>query len=347
MGSDWEAEERLHRVVFATHQGGVEVYDLAGTNASEFRGERLRKGGVAVTLHTSPSHCNQKRCLSIAVRVLGWHLQHPTRKSPKPPSLKHFAMPGRECRDMFERAAPWMQTTGNITLRRTGWGPSVLKEIQKVARDLPPVGGKGPVPFAPLTGNIVAVGLVCTHIVHIILELAKEGCTATLYRHGWSHTWFKPRNPMLFFDEARQRDLRFAKRYAHVTSRQRDISISETFKHERNQKVMRKKEIVPSTKIWAPVHGNVVLEACMVAPNVLWRTPLHICHPISFTCKKHYIAAHKNSLKCTFLGAKEEVDVLCVSGTCGTNGGLWRWVLAEFESIQGWPTLGFKSRAQL
>ena len=61
--------------------------------------------------------------------------------------------------------------------------------------------------------------LVCTCIVHIILESAEEGCTIALYIHGWSHTWFNPRNRMLFSNEARERDLRVAKRYAHVLER--------------------------------------------------------------------------------------------------------------------------------
>ena len=46
-----------------------------------------------------------------------------------------------------------MQTPGTITLRRMGWGPAVLKEIQNVAPELPAVGGKWPIPFAPLTGH--------------------------------------------------------------------------------------------------------------------------------------------------------------------------------------------------
>ena len=52
------------------------------------------------------------------------------------------------------------------------------------------------------------------------------------------------------------------------------------------------------------------------------------------------------AVKCTFVGAKEEVDVFCVCGTCGTKRGMQRWVPAELEIIQGWPTLGLKSRAQ-
>ena len=77
-----------------------------------------------------------------------------------------------------------------------------------------------------------AMGLVYTYIVHIIPEFAEEGCTATLYMHGWSHTWFNPRTPMLYSDEAGERDLRVAKRFAPVTSTRQDASISESLKHE-------------------------------------------------------------------------------------------------------------------
>ena len=55
---------------------------------------------------------------------------------------------------------------------------------------------------------------------------------------------------------------------------------------------------------------------------------------------------HTHSVQCTFVGAKEEVDVFCVCGTCGTKRGMWKWVQADLESIRGWPTLGSKSRSQ-
>ena len=80
----WEVagggEEVLHGVVVVVHEGRVEDYDLVPTNSSKSCCEQLRKGGVAATPHTSPSQCNQKGCLYIAVYVLLWHLQHPTRK---------------------------------------------------------------------------------------------------------------------------------------------------------------------------------------------------------------------------------------------------------------------------
>ena len=109
-----------------------------------------------------------------------------------------------------------------------------------------------------------AMGLVCTYIVHIIVEFAEEGCAATLYVHRWSHTWFNPRNPMLYSDEAGERGLQVAKRYAPVTSTRQDVSISESLKHELYEKVLRKKKKIPSAKI--------VLEACMVAANAMWQT---------------------------------------------------------------------------
>ena len=137
----------LHGVVVVVREGGAEVYELAGTNASKSCREHLRRGGVRVTRHTRPSHCNQKNCLYIAGQVLLSQLQHPTHEWPKPPPLLKFAMRGRECRAMIERVATWVQTPGNITLRRTGWGPTVLKAIHKVAREsvtlIPPCAVQG------------------------------------------------------------------------------------------------------------------------------------------------------------------------------------------------------------
>ena len=94
-----------------------------------------------------------------------------------------------------------------------------------------------------------AMGLVCTYILHIIPKFAEEGGIATLYMHGWSHTWFNPGTPMLFSDEAGKRNLRVAKRYALVTSTQQDGIISESLKHEVYQKFVRMKQKVPSAKI--------------------------------------------------------------------------------------------------
>ena len=195
------------------------------------------------------------------------------------------------------------------------------------------------------------MGLVRTYIVHIIREFAEEGCTASLHINGWNHTWFNARSPMLLSDEVEESDLTVAKRYAPITSTQQNASISETLKHEVHQKFVRKKQRVRSTKIWAPVGRNVVLEACMVAANVLWRTIfVRLLHHLvalqeagGCTIVMH---ADTRCVKCTFVGAKEQMDVFCVCGSCGAKHGIRRWVSAELVSIQAWPRLGLKSRAR-
>ena len=48
----------------------------------------------------------------------------------------------------------------------------MLKEITKVARELPPVGGQGPVPFAPFTGNMVP--LVMLHRIATAKDPKRE-----------------------------------------------------------------------------------------------------------------------------------------------------------------------------
>ena len=51
------------------------------------------------------------------------------------------------------------------------------------------------------------------------------------------------------------------------------------------------------------------------------------------------------SVKCTFLGANPESDVVCVCGTCGSKRGVRQWVPLDREAVCKWPKLGLKSRA--
>ena len=111
-----------------------------------------------------------------------------------------------------------------------------------------------------------AMGMLYTYIVHIIPEFAEEGCTATLYMHGRSHTWFNPRTPMLYSDEAGERDLRVAKRYAPVTSTRQDASISESLKHELYQKFVRKKRRSPVPKFGRPCNETWFLRRAWLLP---------------------------------------------------------------------------------
>ena len=61
---------------------------------------------------------------------------------------------------MLDAAASLVAVPGNLALRRIRLAPTLLKSA-KVAEELPRVGGKGPAPFAPLTGNVVP--LVALH----------------------------------------------------------------------------------------------------------------------------------------------------------------------------------------
>ena len=195
-----------------------------------------------------------------------------------------------------------------------------------------------------------AMGVLYTYIVHIIPEFAEEGCTATSYMHGWSYTWFNPRTPMLYSDEAGERDLGVAKRYAPVTSTRQGASISDSLKHELYQKFVQKKKKIPCANIWAPVQLTVVLQACMVAADVVWHVVFqrlleHLLHFQDAGGCSLYMHPDTRLVKCTFPGANPESDVVCVCATCGSKRGVRQWVPLDREAVCKWPKLGLKRRA--
>ena len=49
---------------------------------------------------------------------------------------------------------------------------------------------------------------------------------------------------------------------------------TDSLKHEPYKKFLRQKKKIPTAKISAPVHRNLVLEACMVATYAMWQTVL-------------------------------------------------------------------------
>ena len=151
-------EELLHGVVFAGTPRGWEVYDLAATAVSRSCTQKLRDRGVSVRMHTAPDSCNRHNCMYVAVKIILWHMSHPVGVWDTPPALSHFAMWGRQCRELLDNTLAWAQVKGSWKCRRTGWGPAALKEMKEVSGQLAPVGGgKGPVPFAPLSGNMVPI----------------------------------------------------------------------------------------------------------------------------------------------------------------------------------------------
>ena len=156
---------------------------------------------------------------------------------------------------------------------------------------------------------------------------------------------------MLYSAEGGERDLWVAKRYAPVTSTRQDASIIESLKHEVYEKFLRRKKKIPTAQIWAPVHRNLILEACMVATNALLQTifqhmvrHLMTCQEAG-SCKSHMHPA-TNSVKCTFPGANPETDVVCVCGSCGSKRGIPQWVPLEVEAVQSWLTMALRSRSK-
>ena len=109
-------------------------------------------------MHTAPGSCNRHNCMYVAVKITLWHMNHPVSVWDTPPALSHFAMWGRQCRELPDKTLAWAQVKGNWKCRRTGWGPEALKEMKQVSGQLAPAGGgKGPAPFAPLSGNMVPI----------------------------------------------------------------------------------------------------------------------------------------------------------------------------------------------
>ena len=147
-------EELLHGVVFAGHPRGWEVYDLAATAVSRSCTQKPRDRGVSVRMHTAPDSCNRHNCMYVAVKIILWHMSHPVGVWDTPPALSHFAMWGRQCRELLDKTLAWAQVKGSWKCRRTGWGPAALKEMKEVSGQLAPVGGaKGlsPLPPSPAT----------------------------------------------------------------------------------------------------------------------------------------------------------------------------------------------------
>ena len=132
---------------------------------------------------------------------------------------------------------------------------------------------------------------------------------------------------MLYFVEAGERDLRVPKRYAPVTSTRQHASLSESLKHELYEKFLRKKKKIPTAKIWARVHRNLVLEACMVAANAMWQIVFRRLLRHLMTCQeasgyKIYMHPATDLVRCKFPSAQPESDVVCVCGTCGSKRGI-------------------------
>ena len=87
----------------------------------------------------------------------------------------------------------------------------------------------------------------------------------------------------------------------------------------------------------------------MVAVNAVWHAVFqrlleHLLHFQEGGGCSLYMHPDTRSVKCTFLGANPESDVVCVCGTCGSKRGVRQWAPPDREVVCKWPKLGLKSR---
>ena len=109
-------------------------------------------------------------------------------------------------------------------------------------------------------GEWGAWGNLHVYSIHLILEYAESGSTATLYLHGLSHAFARPHLPIQFSDEAGERDLRLGKTFATLTTTCLEHSIRATLSHELYMKFTDRKLRWSQARLWKPVRRGVVLE---------------------------------------------------------------------------------------
>ena len=102
-------------------------------------------------------------------------------------------------------------------------------------------------------GVWLAWGKLHVYPIHLIMECAESGSTATLYLHGLTHAFSQAHLPIQFSDEAGERDLRLGKTFATLTTTCPEDSIRETLTHERYIKFQARKSRRSQVHLWKPV----------------------------------------------------------------------------------------------
>ena len=114
-------------------------------------------------------------------------------------------------------------------------------------------------------------GKIHTLLLIMTLEYAESGSTTTLYAHGLTHVWDLQRLPIQASDEAGERALRWAKRFAECTSTNADASAQDTMTHELYMMLLRKVRKRSQIPIWRPVCRPLILEPCITGGRPEWR----------------------------------------------------------------------------
>ena len=112
-----------------------------------------------------------------------------------------------------------------------------------------------------------ALDVTHTLLVHLITKFSEQGCTKTLYFHGFSHVWFGDRLPIQFGNEAGEAILCMAKRFAPVTSTEPTTSIEDGWRHGLYTKFSKAKTKGRGVAFWRPIWRVMVFEQCVVGGN--------------------------------------------------------------------------------
>ena len=193
-------------------------------------------------------------------------------------------------------------------------------------------------------GEWGAWGNLHVYLIHLILEYAESGSTATLYLHGLCHAFAQPHLPIQLSDDAGECDLRLGKTFATLTTTCPEHSIRATLSHELYMKFTDRKLRRSQDRLWKLVRRGVVLEQCVLSASPKWRViaqriirPLMaqssirvLCHPVT------------HSILLQLDPSVLEHDIYCICGRCGTkHSGVCRWIAFSIEILQGWPTFSY------
>ena len=115
-----------------------------------------------------------------------------------------------------------------------------------------------------------ASGKIYVYLIHLIMECAESGSTATLYLHGLTHAFPQAHLPIQCCNEAWECDLRLGTTFATLTTCLED-SIKETLTHELYIKFWVRKSRQSQVHLWRPVRRALVLEQCGLSASPEWR----------------------------------------------------------------------------
>ena len=184
-------------------------------------------------------------------------------------------------------------------------------------------------------------GKIHVYLIHLIMEYAESGSTATLYLHSLAHAFSQAPLPIQYSDEAGGRDLRLGKTFATPTTTCPEDSIMETLTHELYIKFQARKSRRLQVHLWKLVRRALVLEQCVLSALPDWRVIVErILHPLLALPTVRVLCHPQTQSVLVQLGSEVDAhDVYCICGRRGSErSGRREWVAFQLEVLQGWPT---------